>query len=335
MRRTTGSIPTRSSMRCARASSGRCTWRAASPSVTSLFPSRCLRIPTAIRSLMRPSISWNTRLRGRRLPSSSWSATTGSTPAKRSSTTSPVFARAWPYRDQGRPMAKPLLERQVNLIEHMTSGAVIFGAEGDSAADLEGIDRALLRVEAQFSYAKRMEKITAVLPRTFELLGSSRDAYVRAFVESWPPTTLSRLENACQFHRYLVSCWRREAPDPPCICDVAAFEIACAKVDADPEHHSSDRTTSADRVHRGSIRRCPNVILLRCAYDIRPIFETGSEKAVPMKRETPLVVALPPGADGPQVFEVVPAIFDLLAALDDWTDPQGLDVEPGFAKLLA
>ncbi len=232
-------------------------------------------------------------------------------------------------------MAKPLLERQVNLIEHMTSGAVIFGAEGDSAADLEGIDRTLLRVEAQFSYAKRMEKITAVLPRTFELLGSSRDAYVRAFVESWPPTTLSRLENACQFHRYLVSCWRREAPDPPYIGDVAAFEIARAKVDADPEHQSSDRTTSADRVHRGSIRRCPNVILLRCAYDIRPIFETGSEKAVPMKRETPLVVALPPGADGPQVFEVVPAIFDLLAALDDWTDPQQLAADPQFAKLLA
>jgi hypothetical protein len=55
---------------------------------------------------------------------------------------------------------------------------------------------------------------------------------------------------------------------------------------------------------------------------------------VPAKRDTPLVVALPPGADGPQVFEVAPAIFDLLAALNDWTDPQGLDVAP-FAKLIA
>ena len=212
-------------------------------------------------------------------------------------------------------MAKPLLERQVSLVEHMTSGAAIFGGAGGSAPDLEGIDQALLRVEARFSYAKRMEKITAVLPKTFELLGSSRDMHVRAFVESYPPTTLSRIENACQFHRFLVSCWKRAAPDPPYICDVAAFEVACAKVDADPEHHLSNRTTVADRGHSGDVRRCPNVILLRCSYDVRPIFELGSGKAAPVKRDTPLVVAMPVGADGPQVFEVVPAIFDLLAAL--------------------
>jgi hypothetical protein len=56
---------------------------------------------------------------------------------------------------------------------------------------------------------------------------------------------------------------------------------------------------------------------------------------VPVKRDAPLVVAMPPGADGPQVFEVAPAIFDLLAALNDWTDPEGLDVEPDFAELIA
>jgi hypothetical protein len=32
-----------------------------------------------------------------------------------------------------------------------------------------------------------------------------------------------------------MSCWKREAPDPPYMCDVAAFEIACAKVEADPQ----------------------------------------------------------------------------------------------------
>ena len=53
-------------------------------------------------------------------------------------------------------MAKPLLKRQVSLIEYMRSGAAIFGGEGNPAPDLEGIDRVLLRVEAQFSYAKRM-----------------------------------------------------------------------------------------------------------------------------------------------------------------------------------
>jgi hypothetical protein len=35
------------------------------------------------------------------------------------------------------------------------------------------------------------------------------------------------------------------------------------------------------------------------------------------------------------VFEVIAVIFDLLAALDDWIDPEGLDADPDFAKLLA
>jgi hypothetical protein len=56
---------------------------------------------------------------------------------------------------------------------------------------------------------------------------------------------------------------------------------------------------------------------------------------MPMKRDTPLVVALPPGADGPQVFEAIPAILDLLSALDDWIDPRALPSEPDFANLLA
>jgi hypothetical protein len=228
---------------------------------------------------------------------------------------------------------KPLLERQVRLIEHLTSSAAIFGQGGDLAPDLDGIDRALLRVEARFSYGKRMEKITAVLPNTFELLGRSVDALVRAFVDSCPPTTLSRLENACQFHEFLVSCWKRQAPDPPYICDVAAFEIACAKVDVDPQHDPSNGTTS--KVLSGSIHRGPNVMLLRCAYDVRPIFEPGAAKGVPVRRDTLLVVAMPPGAEGAQVFEVIPAIFDLLAALGDWIDPHALPAEPEFANLLA
>src|SRR5262249_8980432 len=157
--------------------------------------------------------------------------------------------------------------------------------------------------------------------------------HVRAFVESCPPTTLSRLENACQFHRYLVSRWTRQAPDPPYIGDVAAFEIAWAKVDADPEHRSPDRMTGADRGHRGSFRRRPNIVLLRCSYDVRPIFESGSKKAVPVMRDTPLVIAIPPGAEGVQVLQVIPAIFDLLTALNEWTDPRQLGAEPHFGEL--
>jgi hypothetical protein len=232
-------------------------------------------------------------------------------------------------------MAKPLLEQQVNLIEHMTTGAAIFGTEGDLslASDVEGIDRTLLRIEAQFSYAKRMEKITAVLPRTFALLGTGETAIVQEFVEICPPTTINRLENARQFQQFLLSRWGHETPDPPYIRDVAACELACAEVDADVQDRESQLGKASCTPRRG-IRRCRAAVLLRCAYDVRPIFEAGLQQAVPKRRETLLVIALPPGANRPQVLEVVPAIFALLAALDDWAEPVTLHEDPDFAGLL-
>jgi hypothetical protein len=234
-------------------------------------------------------------------------------------------------------MAQRLLDRQVSLVEYMTSGAAIFGGQRGRclAQALRGIDPGLLKVEAHFAHAKRMEKITAVLPRTFELMGSSQGAVVREFVETCPPVTISRLSNARQFYDFLSARWTRERPDPPFIRDVAACELACAEVDGELE----DRGLQVDQDERygprSGIRRSPAAILLRCAYDIRPIFEGGAGQAVPIERATPLVVVLSPGTDRPQVFEVPPAVFDLLAALNDWTDPPTSDAGPEVATLLA
>jgi hypothetical protein len=67
---------------------------------------------------------------------------------------------------------------------------------------------------------------------------------------------------------------------------------------------------------------------------VRPLFEDVSSKAAPPQRDTRLVFACPP--DGhPQIFEVIPAVFDLLAALEDWTDPMEFGAGPDFAKLIA
>ena len=230
-------------------------------------------------------------------------------------------------------MTKRLLDRQVSLVEYMTSGAGIFGDDPDAplAAALHGIDLSLLRLEAHFSYAKRMEKIKAVFPKTFELLGGREAAIVRAFVETCPPRTIGRLDNARQFHRFLSSRWTRAPLDPPYISDVAACELACAELDADDDKPSFARSEDG----RSGIRRSPDVVLRRCSYDVRSIFETGTDQVTPVERDTPLVFAQPPGADSPQVFEVIPAVFDLLAALDDWTDAAGLDAGPDFAKFLA
>jgi len=230
-------------------------------------------------------------------------------------------------------MAKRLLDRQVALAEYMTSAAAIFRDQSETSMvpALQGIDCGLLQVEARFSYAKRMEKVTAVLPKTFELMGARQAQIVREFIASCPPTSISRLANARQFHDFLAS---RESCDPPYLCDVAACEIAYAEVDAadhdDGLLHAERQPSTAQR----GVRRCPAVVLLQCAYDVRSIFEVGAGTAAPAKRKTELVVAQPPAEGHPRVFEVPSAVFALLRALDDWTDPLAVEVSPELTRLL-
>jgi hypothetical protein len=218
-------------------------------------------------------------------------------------------------------MVKRLLARQASLLDYLTSGTAIFGEGGGVPADrsLHGIDRSLLRLEARFSHEKRMEKIAAVFPKTFALLERQQAAIVRQFVETCPPVAIGRLENARQFHDFLRA--QRGAARPPYLRDVAACELACAQVRAATEDREPSAGGSRKRQQRGRIRRQQGIVLLRCAYDIRPIFETKPSAATPVERDTTLVVAMPPDTPHPQVFEVPPPVFDLLGTLDDWTDP--------------
>jgi hypothetical protein len=220
-------------------------------------------------------------------------------------------------------MAKRLLDRQASLLAYLTSGATIFGERGAAPADrsLEGIDRSLLRLEARFSHEKRMEKIAAVFPKTFALLGSAQAATLRQFVKTCPPVAIGRLENARQFLDFLRGHRRRSAAQPPYLRDVAACELAVAQVRASTEDREPNRGGSRKGELRGRMRRQPGIVLLRCAHDIRPIFEAEPSDIAPVERDMALVVAMPPGATRPQVFEVLPAVFDLLGVLDDWTDP--------------
>ena len=219
-----------------------------------------------------------------------------------------------------------LLDRQLSLLEYLTSRDAIFGGKADVPLGpvLQGMDQGLLRLEACFSHEKRMEKVTAVFPRTFELLASDQDAVVRDFVAVCPPVDITRLENARQFHDFLRARWRREGAKPPHLPDVAAceFAFALARVAADEGEAAGGNP--------GDIRRHPGAILLRCAYNVRPIFESGSIDMALLKRDTLIAVATPPGAEHPRIFELAPAVFDVLGALTDWTDRSTL----GAAKEL-
>ena len=234
-------------------------------------------------------------------------------------------------------MANRLLDRQASLLAHLTSGAAIFGRAAPCDHALDGIDPALLHLEAKFSYEKRIEKIAATLPRGFAILGARADAVLRAFAEACPPTEMGRIDNARQFHAFVAAQWRDA---PPHLADVMACELArAAAAQAGGEvalggTHAALGTTPAAL---GAIRRRPGVVLVRCGYDVRQIFEQGGAGApgrdVPM-RDTPLAVTVAPGATEPQIFELPPALFDLLAALDDWTDPSAFGGHAGADALI-
>jgi hypothetical protein len=227
------------------------------------------------------------------------------------------------------------LHRQVRLLEHLTSSGAIFGEEGNVPLDqaLRGIDSRLLCLEARFSHEKRMEKIVAVFSKTFGLLGANRVPIVREFVAAYPPTDITRLENARQFYDFVCRRWRREPIDPPYLNDVAACEFACASVRGGGKPPQSE-PGHGKRPGGGNVRRHPDVVLLRCAYDIRPIFEGGPEQGAPMRRDTPLAVAIPPGAEHPGVSELPPPVFDALGALDDWTGRSALGTGPEVDELI-
>jgi hypothetical protein len=232
-------------------------------------------------------------------------------------------------------MTSRLLDRQVRLLEFLTSSAAIFGDRDDSPLDpaLQGLDKGLLCLEARFSYEKRLAKVITVFPKTFEILGGGRDAIVRAFVAACPPIEVSRLDNARQFYDCLCTRWRCVPPNPPYLRDVAACELACAQIRVGAEDRIVEQAHGRHPT-QNSIRRHPGFILVRCAYDIRAIFEGDSAGAAPTKRDVPLVIGSLPGGDQPQVFEVRAVAFDLLAALDDWTDPATFGAPPELKQLI-
>jgi hypothetical protein len=234
------------------------------------------------------------------------------------------------------PVAKSLFDQQARLLEHLTSGAAIF-ADRDAPLDpmLVGISRSLLHLEANLSHQKRISKIAAILGRTFELLGDERAAIIREFVDACPPTHLGFIENARQFHGFLCSRRERRPVQPPYVHEVAACELALAeaRVMAQDQEDIADWSSG---LPPSSIRRRSGVVLLRCAYDIRPIFKKGGVIASPVESVTHLAIRMTRGDAQPKVFELAPAAFDLLRALDTWSNVSfGAISEPEIVWTLA
>jgi hypothetical protein len=215
-------------------------------------------------------------------------------------------------------MGNRLLDRQASLLAYLTSGGAIFGdgREAELPVDLRGIDPALLRLEARFSYEKRLEKISSIFPRTLGILGVGANAVLRHFAEHCPPAEMTRLANARQFRDYASA----QCRGIPYLADVIACEFALA---AATGAELDDLPTQPGL--RG-IRRHPAVLLLRCRYDVQPIFDQTERHDVPVERDTPLAITCPPGASGPRIVSLPSAVFDLLSMLNDWTEPSAFDL---------
>jgi hypothetical protein len=228
-------------------------------------------------------------------------------------------------------MSDRLLDRQVSLLEHLTSAAAIFGSGGSIERAPPGIHRGLLHLEARFSHEKRMAKIKWALSRTFEFLGGHQDQIVRDFVESCPPVSISRIDSARQFHDFLSTRWTFQEPEPPCLLDVAACELAYASVRGGSTHPVEAPCAEI----RQGIRRRRNVAMVRCRHDVRAILEGRAEAADAAERDTPLAISMPPGAERPIVSELSPELFELIEMLDDFFDFDELSELPEVNGLLA
>jgi len=227
-------------------------------------------------------------------------------------------------------MAKRLLNRQARLLEYLTSAEAIFGKSQRPPAGLvfDGIDGHLLHLEARFSHEKRMHKIRDIFPRTFEILKTLQAGLIEEFANRCPPTRASQLVNARQFFGFFTDP-ARDLTAPPHARDVMACELALAEVRATPRPQTC-KAINQERRPYVRVRRSRDVLLVRCCYDVRPCFEERAFTVLSKKRDTLLAVAAPLPEGRPTIFELPPPIFDLLAVLDDWTDPAqvGLTAEP-------
>lgn len=230
-------------------------------------------------------------------------------------------------------MPASLLQRQISLLEYLTSASAIFGEGTDASAapHLQEFDQALLRLEACFSHEKRMEKIIAAFPRTFELLGGDQATVVRDFVGACPSVDIRRIENARQFYDFV--CARRVAtpPQPPYLRDVASCELAMAELRIKHKTRPS-QPVAAGRAIR--FRRNRDTVFLPCTYDIRSIFEGGPGE-IPQRRDVMLAILVPPGTEQPAILEVSAPVYALLVELDTWTDRATLGPMEGLDELIS
>ena len=218
-----------------------------------------------------------------------------------------------------------LIDTQTNLLRHLTSHAFIFGTRDlDAAAHdphLRGMDIRRLRLEAEFSYNKRMKRIRQTFERTATLLGHGFEKLLRDFAATSPPTTYERYPDAKCFHDHFLERSAQEPPTPAWAADVAAIELALAEARTlrptamESEALAVRPQPSPDLWYRAH----PCAVPVRCRYDVRCLFEPGRSGEPIPQRPVCLVVLAARGRRQPLVLEVAPETLARLERSKQWS----------------
>ena len=216
-----------------------------------------------------------------------------------------------------------LIDRQTHLLRHLTSPALIFGtSELDSAArdpELRGMDVGRLRLEAEFSYNKRMTRIRQTFERTATLLGHGFSTLTRDYAAACPPLTYERYPDAERFFERFLAPDALERPRPPWAADVAAIELALARARTmRPAAMEGEALAARPQAPGFWYRAHPCAGLVRCRYDVRALFEPARSRAPVTERTVHMVVLATRGRRRPKVLELAPEAFALLEGSREW-----------------
>ena len=226
-----------------------------------------------------------------------------------------------------------LLDRQTALLRHLTSEAFIFGGPALEVAvrdpDLRGMNLGQLRLEAEFSYSKRMSRIREGFSRTAALFGPRFGAVTRGFAAARPPKTYERYPDARAFYEYFMAHWADDPTVPDWAGDVASVEVALAQARTLRPRRARADALAACPVDPSLLhyRRHPCVLPARCRHDVRPLFDPRQSDQPVEERDVPLAVFAAAGRP-PEIVELSPDAFELLERARDWSH---LTLEAGDA----
>ncbi len=218
-----------------------------------------------------------------------------------------------------------LIDTQTRLLRHLTSHAFIFGTRDPGSPglepDLQGMDIRRLRLEAEFSYHKRMNRIRKTFEHTATLLGHAFTGLTRDFAAACPPRSYERYPDAKSFFEHFLKRSAQDPPKPAWAVDVAGIELALAQARTlrptamESEALAARPQPSADFWYRTH----PCAVLVRCGHDVRPLFEPGRSGAPVAPRPVWLAVLATRGRRQPTVLELAPETFALLEHSTAWS----------------